>query len=389
MCTACNTNGTPQCGFRDQFNRTTGPGSSWTVNFQSFTTDGAFLVSGGTEGPTHSATANPSPALNTNNYAITAQLSVPAGALYSGVFARDTGLPYASQNIYSAQISTQNSVNLFRRDEGAWTHLGTAPATITVGTVYTLKFVATGSYPVHLEVWLNGVQLVVHDDYSASRKTAGTVGVYTAHNGVKYDSFEVWPTAQDADPPPPPQNGSPFIDDFNRTTGLGSNWTVRWGSYTTDGAYAVAGTPPQQGNWARLVPSIGSDNYQVVAQVNVPSSSYNSGIVVRSSDPSDISKELYSGLISTSGGGQVILWRRDNWEWTQLAVVSTAITPGVTYELKVVATGTYPVHLELWLNGVLKLTYDDYSASRKTTGTLGIQNYNANVKYDYLRADAL
>lgn len=34
-----------------------------------------------------------------------------------------------------------------------------------------------------------------------------------------------------------------FSDDFGRTTGLGSNWNVAFGSFTTDGNYAIFWNP--------------------------------------------------------------------------------------------------------------------------------------------------
>jgi hypothetical protein len=47
-----------------------------------------------------------------------------------------------------------------------------------------------------------------------------------------------------------------------------------------------------------------------------------------------------------------------------------------------VATGSSPVHLEVWLDGTRRISYDDSSSSRITGGIPGMENYNAGVKYD-------
>lgn len=45
-------------------------------------------------------------------------------------------------------------------------------------------------------------------------------------------------------------------------------------------------------------------------------------------------------------------------------------------------SGSSPVHLEVWLNGVQKITFDDSSTSLITTGVPGMVNYDTSVKYD-------
>jgi hypothetical protein len=42
------------------------------------------------------------------------------------------------------------------------------------------------------------------------------------------------------------------------------------------------------------------------------------------------------------------------------------------------------VHLEAWVNGTLQLSYDDSSTSRLTTAAVGIENYDAGVRYSAL-----
>src|SRR5947209_5631137 len=91
-----------------------------------------------------------------------------------------------------------------------------------------------------------------------------------------------------------------FADSFNRTTGLGANWAVSPGSFTTDGSFAVAGTMTGTGtgNWAAVVPALGTNNYSVAADLIVPAGSQFSGLVARSSAAS-FDQDLYAAQIST------------------------------------------------------------------------------------------
>jgi hypothetical protein len=45
-------------------------------------------------------------------------------------------------------------------------------------------------------------------------------------------------------------------------------------------------------------------------------------------------------------------------------------------------TGSNPVHLEVWLSGAQKIVFNDSSTSQIATGTPGMENYDAGVKYD-------
>jgi hypothetical protein len=392
--------GTPQCGFVDAFDRTSGPGSSWVVTYPSFTTDGTYLVTGGTESQFKYIKLDPTPALNTNNYTITANLSVPTGAQWAGITARDSGSPDVNANSYWAGISTANSggfVGLWRNQPDGInnkTSLGTFPWTITPGTVYTLKLVVTGTNPVHLEAWIGPnetslTKVVTYDDYSALRQTSGALGIHTNHNGVKFDSYAVSPWQGTLPTPAPqPPSGPTFSDTFNRTTGLGANWVVRWGSFTTDGAYAISGPATGAGSWARLEASVGSNNYRITTKLSVPSGATFSGVAMRGDQAAyDLYKNNYSAEIYP--GGTVKLYRSNDWGRTLLQSVAATITAGQLYELKTIVTGTNPVHLEVYLGGALMISYDDSSASRLTTGGPGIHATTPGVKFDDILVEAL
>jgi len=355
--------------FSDNFNRTTGLGANWSVFAGSFTTDGSMAVAGTMTSSGTGNWAKVVPALNTNNYAVAADIIVPAGSLDSGLVARSSDSVNFDSTLYSAQLATDGHVNLYRRNAWNWTLLSSVATTITAGTSYNLKLITTGSNPVHLEVWLNGVQKIVFDDSSASRITSGAVGMMNYDTSVKYDNFTVTAPVL-------------FSDNFNRTTGLGANWSVFAGSFTTDGSMAVAGTMTSSGsgNWAKVVPDLNTNNYAVSADMIVPAGSLDSGLVARSNDSVNFDATLYSAQIATDG--HVNLYRRNAWNWTLLSSVATTITAGTSYNVKLIVTGSSPVHLEVWLNGVQKIVFNDSSTSQIATGVPGIQNYDTNVKYD-------
>ncbi len=119
-----------------------------------------------------------------------------------------------------------------------------------------------------------------------------------------------------------------FSDSFSRTTGLGANWYVPYGSFTTNGTYAVSGTPAINGNWAAVVPALGADDYSVQADIIVPSGSTGSGLVARSNDGSNFDSTLYALELNTDG--TVALFRRNGWMWTELASAQAGITAGIS-----------------------------------------------------------
>ena len=92
-----------------------------------------------------------------------------------------------------------------------------------------------------------------------------------------------------------------FSDSFNRTTGLGSNWYLAFGSYATDGTYAISGSPIINGNWAAVTQNLGTDDYSVAADINIPPGSMGSGLVARSNDPASLASTLYALYLNTDG----------------------------------------------------------------------------------------
>src|SRR5947209_17349513 len=131
-------------------------------------------------------------------------------------------------------------------------------------------------------------------------------------------------------------------------------------------------TPAGTGNWASVVPALNTNDYSVAANLAVPAGSEDSGIVARGSSTTDFTSDLYAAQISTTGA--VNLYRRNAGSWTQLATFATSVSAGTVYNLKLVASGSASVHLEVWLNGTKVISFDDASSSRITSGPPGIEN---------------
>lgn len=177
----------------DDFNRTSGLGAAWRVTAGGFSTDGAFAVSSGA-----TSWAYVTGDLGTSDYTVASTLLVPAGSFYSGIVARGNTATNFYSDLYAAQISTQGSVNLYRRNAGSWTLLKSAAAAIAANQAYDLKLKVSGSNPVVLEVSLGGTLLITYSDASASRLLSGVPGIENYNSGVKYDRFTV--TADSAPP---------------------------------------------------------------------------------------------------------------------------------------------------------------------------------------------
>jgi hypothetical protein len=277
------------------------------------------------------------------------------------------------------------------------TALALSPASpgINQSTTATFTVQNTGGSPFSVQYFLVGARDPSNGnvDFPASAAVTLQPGQSYSYSGSRTfatsGTFTAWPSYYDgtnwiqlANPSNFTVQSSPplFSDNFNRTTGLGTNWSVLYGSYSTNGTQAVSGTPQANGNWAKLNATLGTNNYSVSADMIVPAGSLDSGLVARSNDSTNVDRTLYSAQIATDGN--VYLYRRNEWNWTQLASAAGGIVAGTSYNVKLLVSGSSPVHLEVWLNGVQKISFNDSSASQITSGVAGIVNYDANVKYD-------
>lgn len=179
--------------FGDEFRRTTGLGPNWRITAGSFTTDGELALTGGAANAA-AITLN----IGTNDYTVEAVMTVPAGSIYSGIIARGRTDAQFTSDLYSLQLSSKGTVNLYRRNGGVWTLLKSAPAGIVAGQAYRIGLKVTGSDPVDLQVFLNGTLLFSYQDAASARILTGVPGVINYNSGVKYDRFTV--TTDDGPP---------------------------------------------------------------------------------------------------------------------------------------------------------------------------------------------
>lgn len=441
--------------FNDEFSRTSGLGLSWRVTAGSYITDGAVALSQGTANAAAVAAS-----LGTDDYTVESVILIPPGSVYSGIIARGRTDSNFATDVYSAQLSTRGTVNLYRRNAGTWTLLRSASAGIVANRAYTLGLKVVGSSPVELTVFLNGASLFTFSDSASARIASGIPGIINYNSGVKYDRLTV--SDNGASPPtnlPPlarisvsPSSGAApltarfdgagssdpdgsiasyawdfgdgsngtgpvidhtyptagtftatltvtdnqgargsaqrtlsvttsganlFSDEFDRTTGLGSNWRTAAGGMTTDGNFAVSagGT-----NAAAIVPSVGTDDYLVEAVMIVPAGSIYSGIIARGRSDSNFASDLYSVQLSTKGTAN--LYRRNGGVWTLLRSAPAGIVPDKAYMVRLKVAGSNPVNLDVSIDGVGLFSFDDSASSRILSGVPGIINYNTGVKYD-------
>lgn len=172
--------------FTDEFNRTGGLGSNWNVSAGGFSTDGKNALSEGSAN-----FAGITKILGTNDYTVESVLIVPAGSLYSGIVVRGNAANFTS-DLYAAQIATNGTVNLYRKNGGVWTFLKSASAGIIAGQSYNLKLKVSGSNPVNLQVLLNSAPIISYSDSSSSRILSGIPGIENYNAGVKYDRLTVY-----------------------------------------------------------------------------------------------------------------------------------------------------------------------------------------------------
>src|SRR5207302_7221225 len=139
----------------------------------------------------------------------------------------------------------------WRVQAGVYTKIGSAARAIAYNTYYRLRLLVQGT---QISVYFanEGSPAISVAD---SGVTSGNYGGLHSFGGAAYavwwDNFKI--VAAPGGQPPL------FSDNFNRTSGLGANWSVPWGPYSTDAAYAVAGAPPLQGNSAQLSPHLSTD----------------------------------------------------------------------------------------------------------------------------------
>lgn len=120
-----------------------------------------------------------------------ANLVITQGSLNSGLAVRSSVSGGFNSDIYATRIRCDGTARLYRRNSWNWMLLASVNAGITVGPAYSVKLVAMGTNPVHLEAWINGTKWLSYHDTSASQLTAGGVGIVNYDQNISYDDFRV------------------------------------------------------------------------------------------------------------------------------------------------------------------------------------------------------
>jgi hypothetical protein len=209
--------------FLDEFDRTTGLGSAWTVPFGAFSTDG---TARGTQSSSYAFWIGQPDASST----VSVTLPRPSDT-YAGVLARaNPATP--DRDHYAAYLGPDGRVAIARRDAYVYTYLGTGP--VAAAGSHTLALNATGAGPVTISVSLDGNAGGTPADAGARLDGGGSVAVDAGGPGA---------------------GATLFFDDFNRTGSLGATWRVGAGAFSADGASAVGSLPSSYAFWIGQPPA--------------------------------------------------------------------------------------------------------------------------------------
>jgi exo-poly-alpha-galacturonosidase len=125
-----------------------------------------------------------------------------------------------------------------------------------------------------------------------------------------------------------------------------------------------------------------------VNSFNSSSSSYMANVYGRhSGTQSGTGANAY--FASVRGGGSIAINRRYNGSVSSLGTVGNSMVTGTWYTIRFKVTGSNPVTLEMYVNGVLKKSYSDTSTSQVTAaGKIAVGTYGANAEFDYVTVGA-
>ena len=160
-------------------------------------------------------------------------------------------------------------------------------------------------------------------------------------------------------------------EDFD--DGDAEGWTVYDGSWSvTDGTYGVNGG----GERKAVAAAIDVADFVLEAEVRVKSTSGDSGVVFRVSDPgtgTDNYKGYYVGVATDSS---LVFGKANAGRWEELDRENLAFTSGLWYRLKVVASGA---SIRVYVSDVLTIeaTDDTYDS-----GAIGLRTWRAEADWD-------
>src|SRR5882757_7237163 len=186
-----------------------------------------------------------------------------------------------------------------------------------------------------------------------------------------------------------------FSDDFE--DGNSSGWTAPTASewvVVFDGGAKVLQRNVTTASYNDAVGSAmaGADqDIEIKVKVNSfssASSSYMAAVYGRhSGTQSGTGANAYFAAVR--GGGSIAINRRYNGSVSTLGSVGASMVTGSWYTVRFKITGSNPVTLDTYVNGVLKKSYSDTSTSQITAaGKIAVGTYGANAEFDYVTVGA-
>ena len=230
----------------------------------------------------------------------------------------------------------------------AWTQTGGTSVTLTGGATATATFTLPSG-------------AADDDEFTFKLKVADAAGLFAE------DSVTVRAVAS-TDPAATVEVLNEDFDD-----GDAEGWTVYDGSWAvTDGTYGVSGG----GEGKAVATAVDVADFVLEAEVRVQSTSGDSGVVFRVSDPgtgTDNYKGYYVGVATNSS---LVFGKANAGQWEELDRENLAFTSGLWYRLKVVASGA---SIRVYVSDVLTIeaTDDTYDS-----GAIGLRTSRAEADWD-------
>ena len=179
-----------------------------------------------------------------------------------------------------------------------------------------------------------------------------------------------------------------FSDDFEdgNSTGWAAPTASEWPVISDGGAKALQRNVTSNTWNDNVGPSLSNVNQDITARIKVnayssASSSYMAAVYGRhSGTASGTGANAYFAAVR--GGGSIAVNKRFNGSVTTLGSVGASMVTGTWYDIRLKITGTNPVALEVYVNGVLKKSYSDTSNMVTAAGKVAFGTYGANAEFD-------
>lgn len=345
------------CPFRDRFNNSSSLSTGWVVPHGSFTvTD---YSARGTSPQSYAVYVHPI----TADAIVGVTIPRPTTYTWIGVVAR-ASTPAPDRDHYAAYIDPNGYVGVSRRTAYVYTPLALGPR--VVAGKHRLKLQATGSGPVRLRVWIDGLPVIDTTDTSGSALTSAGQDGFFDYNGTSEpsDDFE----ARCAEPPPDPLTCH-FTDSFFGSGGLVLDWYSATGRFESDGQAPHGFEPLSYLAWGG-----GPDPVNAIVSADIPRPTTPAyvGVFVRGR-PGGADRDHYAAYLTESG--TVGLARRRGYVYSYLASLTPAVGPGM-HRMVVRVAGSNPVNISVWVDGALIIDHPDTTPDRLTgPGVSGLFDY--------------